>query len=174
MLCDDCAEHFKFARSDVVQRVLECKRNAVDYAISHRFDIAQVKGLQDELERYQHGISPGDQEVFPCPWKTSEPIGDISPYVESILISRRSWRILQDAATLTECHLCKTLAAMIQYGLGDSIADEDVIVSQWFMHKGSCTLGWLRFDAQENNSTKLVLRFHPVINDAVNSKALNI
>jgi hypothetical protein len=150
------------------------KKRAIQDAMDHGFEASHIKSLKSDFERYQHALKPQRTTTqFPCPWNTREPLEVPFPVDESLPVWQfekpRLWREVQDSATLAGCDLCERLVAMIQNHATAKVDEGAKITSVWFVKKGSHTPLLLRFDLREGDSSVLMIRFHPAIEDVEKS-----
>ncbi|WJG35087.1 heterokaryon incompatibility protein-domain-containing protein [Fusarium oxysporum Fo47] len=166
MLCSACAEHFAFARPDIVESCKKTKENAIDYATKHGFDKSYLTIMRRDLARYEQQLDVQTQHTFPRPWATERSFGDLFPVCDSVPVwqqsqHQRSWKHLQLSASQAECQLCMTLVAMIQYGTkGVEMESTQQITSDWLLEQGSCRPFWLRFLIQKDDAPTILLHFH--------------
>ncbi|KAI0458969.1 heterokaryon incompatibility protein-domain-containing protein [Xylaria acuta] len=180
MLCESCAMHFSFSRSDLVQQILHVKNLAMKAAMKADLDGALIQSLQKELERYQTGTKAKDSSnlAMPCPTNLDDR-NEYLLYTGNGALSvwdnhhlRRTLDDLVAAAISGNCQMCQAIVAMTRYATGDETPGNPAITSTLFLDDATCRPIWLRVDVDHDGARVAMLSFHISMEDAASGSSI--
>jgi len=174
MLCSECKRIFTFSLPDFVEKCIRNKQNGIDYAIENGWDESHIAIMRNDLARYQQQQDDVQtHNAFPCPWPTGGfPREDFpSPiFLDFVYLEQphhmRTWEDWQSSVSRTNCPLCETLIAMVQYVTKRAGPESAIkIISSWAVNRGSCEPWKIKFLVFIDNLYCIWLDFNVIIAD---------
>lgn len=176
-LCSACAEHFRFSRPDIVERVKDVKRQSIEHAVRspHEFSESQIDILRRDLEWYERQVPAAtvtgaqDCVLFPLPWAARV----LPSLMKKVFLPVEVWkkgheRTYGQIQSSPDCQMCVTILSAIQYLARNNnieIDSDAQIKSRWMLIRGTCRPSYMEV-AVRCKSESIFLLFGSSVDDS--------